>query len=229
MTERSRWVLGVASLTVLLIFLLTVSALAESVGSVGAAPQAEACSEGCHEVRPGPPPSWHTYHEGRSAESSSSAEQAPTTLSLSPSSWAVGAGEIVNLMAVVRDAQGAPVPRAVVHFYVDAEFVGRKGQAEVGATTTNAQGVAFFDYEPALAAEKQRITARFEGQGSHGKSEQAVEIRQVESPLLAYRVAPVGLEAVGPWALAAFLVALAGVWVAFGYIAYQGYAIARGL
>lgn len=227
MTRRSRWALGVAALTVLLICLLTVSALAETAGAVG--PELDVpCSEGCHEARPGPPPEWHTYHLSRSAPATNAADQAPTTLTLSPSSWAVGAGELVNLMAVVRDAEGAPVPQALVRFYVDAVFVGRQGQAEVGAAMTDTQGVAFFDYQPTLAAEKHRITARFAGQGTYGPSERAVEIQQVEPPLPSYHVAPIGLEGVGSWVLVSFLAAIVGVWVAFGYIAYLGYAIARG-
>jgi hypothetical protein len=229
MTRISRWALGVALLTAALISLLTTRALAEAAGSPAAAPRAEVCSEGCHEARPGPPPPWHTYHLGRTTgQAANPAAQVPTTLSLSPSSWALGAGEMVNLMAVVKDAQGAPVPGAVVHFYVDAEFAGKKGQVEVGAATANAQGVAFLDYQPTTADEKQRITARFDGVGNYAKSEQTVEIQQVEPPLPAYRPEPSGLEGVGRWTEAAFLAALAGVWVAFGYIAYQGYAIARG-
>ena len=237
MTRRLPWaVRGLTLLTVLSISLLTVTSLAQTTNLDDGE---KTCSEGCHEARSEPRPDWHPALEDRTAngaelpkisvpvDDGGTAALTPTTLTLSPSS-PVTAGEPISLVVALRDVEGAPVPKAEIRFLVDAKFAGTQGQMEVGVARTDADGVASLDFQPTLAQEKQVITARFEGLDVYAESEQSVEITSVGTPPPAYVVAPIGLEVVGRWTLAAFLAAILGVWVAFGFVLYQGYAIWKG-
>ncbi|MBI3941976.1 MAG: Ig-like domain repeat protein [Chloroflexi bacterium] len=163
---------------------------------------------------------------GGSNSSGAAVARTATTLAVSPSS-SVTAGEPVTLMATLKDAKGVPVPKAEVHFYVEAEFAGSKGQMEIGKAKTDANGVAFLDYQPTLAVQQHKIVARFEGMGIYGESQQAIQIQEVGVLPAAYTVAPIGLEAIRHWAPMALVVVLLGVWITFGYVLYQVYAIAR--
>ncbi len=160
---------------------------------------------------------------GEGAAGSAAVALTPTTLALSSSFPA--AGSPLTLTAVLQDATGAPVPKADVRFYVLTEFLGVKGKMEIGVARTDAEGVALLTYQPTQAGEYATIRAHFEGQALYGESERNRLIRIVPSP--ANVVAPAGLEAVGRWVLAAFALALLGVWASFGFVLYQAYAIAR--
>lgn len=216
----------VAWLVILLLASLTAGSLALNAAP-GGTDESGVCSAGCHEARPGPPPVWHTYHEGRAGAPGSPAARTPTSLSLSPSSWAVS-DEMVNLMAVLLDARGTPIHRAEVRFYIETEFVGTRGLMEIGSTRTDSNGVALLTYQPTLAAERQTVVARFEGQGTHDASQKAVEIRLVEPSPVSHAADSSGLEGAGRGMLVAFVLAMVGVWAAFGYVLWQVYAIYRG-
>lgn len=233
MTRRYPWTLGGAVLlTILLICLLTVTSLAQ------ATTQGEgetACSEGCHERRDEPRPDWHPDIGERAVMAGSAESQgiAPTqpltaTILVISASPRVTSAEPVTLTATLRDILGAPVPGAQIRFSLEAEFAGTRGQMEIGAARTDAEGRAFLDYEPSVAQRTHLITARFTGTGTFAPSEQRIDVVSVGAPVPAYVVAPVGLEAVGRWALGTFLIAVLGVWAAFGYVVYQAYAIWRG-
>ncbi|MBI3953906.1 MAG: Ig-like domain repeat protein [Chloroflexi bacterium] len=150
----------------------------------------------------------------------------PTALALTPSSW-VTAGDPLSLMAVLKDAQGTPVSKGEVRFYLDAEFAGTKGKMEIGTAKTDKNGVALLSYRPALAARQQKITAHFEGMGVYGESQQAVELQEVGVPPPAYTTAPVGLESIRHWAPTALAAAVLAVWSVFGFVLYQAIGIAR--
>jgi len=155
----------------------------------------------------------------------SAATYTPTKVSLIPSSW-VTAGDPVNLMAILRDNNGNPVPKAEVTFFVDAEFGGAKGKMLLGKIKTDANGVAFLDYQPYLAHEHHVITARFEGMGIYSESEEAIEVQELGMPPPAYRMEAIGLEGIrraAPLALA-FTVAL--VWMILGFILFQALGVA---
>ena len=149
-----------------------------------------------------------------------------TTLALTPSTWATG-GDPVNITAVLKDANGAPVPKAEILFTIAAEFVGTKGDMEIGRARTDANGVAFFEFQPTLGIKQHKITAHFSRMGIYEQSESSVQIEEVGVPRAAYEVAPIGLESIAHWAPAALLVVVLGVWLTLGYVLYQAIAIAR--
>lgn len=155
---------------------------------------------------------------------SAAAALTPTKLTLSPSSW-VSAGDSINLMAVVVDEKGAPVSKAEVHFALDAEFAGTKGQMAIGTAKTDVNGVAYLNYRPTLANRQQKITARFAGMGVYDKSEQAIEISQVGVPAPAYTTAPRGLDEIWNVAPRAFAAVILGIWASFGFALYQALSI----
>ena len=187
----------------------------------------------------------------RSGESGAAA-LTPTTLALSPSAWETG-GEPILLTAVLKDAQGAPVPKAEIRFFLDAEFVATQGKMELGLAKTGADGTASLKFRPTLADAQQRITARFEGVGLYDESQQSIEIQVTKEPPPAYVMVPVGLEArlpAGPqvlffavapanplgstlaWALAhvvplTLAAVLLAIWSTFGFVLYQTLGIRR--
>jgi hypothetical protein len=159
--------------------------------------------------------------------SGSVAARIPLNLAVIPSSKLIAAGESVVLRAVLKDDKGAPVQKAVVHFYLDAEFAGTKHAMEIGRGKTDGNGVAFVDYRPTLPGETQKITARVEAFGVYADSEQTFELKQIGDPLPAYRTAPVGLEdirALAPYGLALVVV---GVWATFAFVMFQALSVAR--
>ncbi|MBI2912061.1 MAG: hypothetical protein HYY05_07950 [Chloroflexi bacterium] len=187
----------------------------------------------------------------RSGEGSAAA-LTPTTLALSPSAWETG-GEPVLLTVALQDAQGAPVSKAEIRFFLDAEFAGIQGKMDLGTAKTGADGTASLKFRPTLAEAQQSITARFEGVGLYDESQQAIEIQVVKEPPPAYVMAPVGLERrlppgpqvlffsvapsnplapalawgldhVAPLTLATVLLA---IWSTFGFVLYQTLGIRR--
>ncbi len=163
---------------------------------------------------------------GRGGGGGGAAVFTPTALSLTPSSW-VTAGDPVSLTAVLKDAKGAPVPKAEVRFYVDASFVGTKGKMAIGTAKTDANGVAFLDYRPTLATRQQVIMAAFEGMGVYAESQGSIELQEVGVPPAAYTTAPIGLEVIRHWAPTALAAAVLSVWSVFGFVLYQAIGIAR--
>jgi hypothetical protein len=158
--------------------------------------------------------------------SGQSAAYTPTTLTVTPSSWATG-GDVVNLTAVLKDATGAPVSKAEIRFTVEAEFAGTKGAMGIGRSKTDANGVAFFDYEPLLSARKHKITAHFDRMGIYDQSEKTIEIEELGVPPSAYTEAPLGLEGIRQWAPMALIAVIAAIWAIFGFVLYQVVVIFR--
>ena len=151
----------------------------------------------------------------------------PTTLTISPSASILAGGELVTLMTTLKDASGAPVSKAEVHFSVDADFVGTSGKMEIGMAKTDANGVAFLDYQPTLNAEQQKISAHFEGLGIYAESQQSTQIQVVGSPHDAYKTAPMGTENIAQVVAGAFIFVLLGVWTTYGFIVSQVFNIWR--
>ncbi|MBW7881302.1 MAG: hypothetical protein H3C34_01465 [Caldilineaceae bacterium] len=160
------------------------------------------------------------------AGSDGAAALTATALTVAPSSWTTE-GETVTLMTLLRDAQGAAVPKAEIHYYLDAEFAGTKGNMEIGRAKTDANGVAFLDFRPTLSIPQQVITARFSGMGIYDESEQTFAIEVTGVPPAAYTVAPVGLEELRRWAPAVLVAVVLGIWAIFGVVVYQLYRIWR--
>ena len=148
----------------------------------------------------------------------------PTTLSVTPSAWVTG-GDPVQLMAVLKDAQGAPVAKAELRFTLAAEFAGTQGEMEVGRAKTDANGVAFLEYRPTLGVSVYELTARFDGMGIYAESHRSFEIQEVGVPAPAYTTPPLGLESVRHWAPQFFGIVVLSVWVILGYVVYGLYRI----
>lgn len=166
------------------------------------------------------------YLKVRPTGSSGAANLTPTELRVTPSS-STTAGEVVSLMATLRDAKGAPVPKAEVRFYVDAQFAGTSGPMEIGTATTDANGVAFLEYQPSLAMAEHKVTLAFEGQGVFAHSETAVVIRQSAMPAPAYRVESSGLEFLREWAPVVLVLILLAIWAIYTVVLSQLLAIRR--
>ncbi len=158
--------------------------------------------------------------------SSESAAFTPTTLSVSPSSWVTG-GDTVNLTAVLKDDKGTPVSKADVRFTVEAEFAGAKGDMEIGRAKTDANGVAFFDYQPLLGVKQHKITAHFDRMGIYDQSQKTIEIQELGVPPSAYKEAAISLEGIRQWAPVVLVAVILGIWATFGYVLYQVFVIFR--
>ena len=163
---------------------------------------------------------------GGGGVSSSSAAFTPTKLTLTPSSL-VTAGDPVAIMAVLKDAKGAPVSKAEVRFAVDAAFAGTKGKMDLGVGKTDANGVAYLYYRPSSTAPEQKITAIYEGGGVYAGSEQTVSIVEAGVPPPAIKVAPIGLETVRHWAPWVLIAVVATVWTVFVVIMGRTLALSR--
>ena len=147
-----------------------------------------------------------------------------TTVTVEPSTWKVTRGP-VTLTAILNDSDGKPIARAPVRFFAEGELAGITGVMEVGEARTDKDGVARLDYEPTRRGER-RITARFEGMGLYGESEQSIQIQALTSQA-AYSVAPTGLDSLRRWAPFGLALVVLGVWSTFAYVVYQVYRIAR--
>ncbi len=147
-----------------------------------------------------------------------------TSLVLKPSSLEVAGGS-VTLSATLKDAHGNPIPDVVVRFYVEARLAGTSGSMEIGATVTDADGLASLNYTPTFAGD-QLVTARFSGVGLQAESEGKVPLRVVESQP-AYAPTRGGLEPLPRWAAAGLLATVLGVWSIFAYVLYEALRIRR--
>jgi len=151
-----------------------------------------------------------------------------TTLTIKPSMTLVATGDSVDLMTALRDKNGAPVAMADIQYFVDTQFAGINSRMNIGHAHTDANGVAFFDYQPALSDTKQKITAQFDTSGLYDESTQSVDIQLVGQPLPAYSQAAIGLESfreLAPYGLMALVLA---IWATFAFVLFQAFSVARG-
>lgn len=162
----------------------------------------------------------------KASGSAGAAARTPTNLVMTPSSWRTQ-GEIVSLMTVLKDNKGAPISKAEVRYFVDAEFVNVKDKMEIGIAKTDSNGVAFLDYRPTFATPKQKITAVFEGMGIYAESQQAIEIEETAPLPPAYTPAPAGLDDIRRYAPFALAAAVLGVWTTYGFVLFQVFKIFR--
>ncbi|MBI2867286.1 MAG: cupredoxin domain-containing protein [Chloroflexi bacterium] len=158
--------------------------------------------------------------------SASSPAFTPTKLTLTPSSI-VTAGDTVVIMAVLKDAKGAPVPKAELRFGVAAAFAGTNGAMYLGSSKTDANGITYLYYRPSFTAPEQKITATFEGGGVYAESEQAVTLIEAGVPPPAINVDPIGLETVRHWAPWVLIAVVAIVWAVFAVIMGRTLALSR--
>jgi len=160
--------------------------------------------------------------------SGSAAARTATALTLSPSTPIAAGGELVTLMATLKDPQGAPVPKAEVRFFVDATFGSTKAKMNIGVARTDANGIAFLDYRPTNADAEVGITARFDGMGIYAESEQKIQLQKVGVPPPAYGSEPAGLELIRSAAPFMLFGILLSVWAIFAFVIFQVVGIFRG-
>ena len=161
------------------------------------------------------------------AGGASSSARLATTMTIKPSQTLVATGDSVDLMTVLRDKNGAPVTKADIQYFVDTQFAGIKSKMNIGHARTDANGVAFFGYLPALSDTKQKITAQFDTSGLYDESTQSVDIQLVGQPLSAYRQAAIGLEPFRDSAPYGLMVFVVGIWATFGFVMFQALSVAR--
>ena len=149
----------------------------------------------------------------------------PTTLALTPSSW-VTAGDPVSVMAVLHDPTGGPVAKAEIQLFLDTEFAGTKGKILLARVKSDANGVAFLDYQPTTNQALHQITGHFEGMGVYAESQQAIELQAIAAPASAYHQELIGLESARHWAPIGFVVGALAVWLSLGFVLYQAVGVA---
>ncbi len=162
----------------------------------------------------------------KAAGDSAAANLTATSLRMTPSA-STTAGAVVSLMVALKDAKGAPVAKAVVHFYMDAEFAGTRGQMEIGTVKTDANGVAFLEYRPTVPATQQTITASFEGMGVFGESQSTTVLQLSEAPPSAYVIAPIGLDSMRSLAPLVVVAVILVVWLIYAWVLSQVWSISR--
>ena len=151
-----------------------------------------------------------------------------TTLTIKPSMTLVATGDIVNLLTTLRDKNGAPVAKADIQYFVDTSFGGVKAKMNIGHTRTDANGVAFFDYQPALSDKNQKITAQFETSGLYDEATQSIDIQLVGQPLPAYRQAAIGLDTFRDAAPYGLMLLVLTIWAIFAFVLFQAVGVAWG-
>ncbi|MBI4674089.1 MAG: hypothetical protein HY741_20790 [Chloroflexi bacterium] len=130
-------------------------------------------------------------------------------------------------MTVLKDVNGAPVDKAQVQFFIDAEFAGVKSKMNIGMARTDANGVAFLDFKPTLATREQKITAVFEGMGVYAESTQTIAVTQVGTPPPAYIVEPAGLDEIRHYAPATLVLVVGTAWAIYGFVLFQIFGVFR--
>ncbi|MBI3537134.1 MAG: hypothetical protein HY070_06225 [Chloroflexi bacterium] len=156
----------------------------------------------------------------RSNNSGGANARTPTVLKVEPSEWTTK-GQPILLTTILKDNQGAAVAKAIVHYYVDAEFAGTRGKMEIGVARTDANGVAFLDYRPTLDVAKQTILVESEASGIYAETAQTIEIQESAPPASSYNAAGIGLDDIrraAPFALVGVVIA---VWATYAFVLAQ--------
>jgi hypothetical protein len=152
----------------------------------------------------------------------------PTTLALSAPASVISGFEPVDLHTALTDGGGAPIARAELSFYVDAEFAGVRDLVYIGSALTNEQGVATYRFQALTGDPEQRVVARFAGMGVYDRTEQELNLRVTGTPPARYQPQASRLEEIGGSLGARALgAAVLAVWAAFAYALLQVLRIAR--
>ncbi|MBI4301130.1 MAG: Ig-like domain-containing protein [Chloroflexi bacterium] len=102
----------------------------------------------------------------------------------------------LSLIATLRDAQGKPLPNALVHFAAKVDFF-IDGLMVVGEATTDSQGVATLQYEPRIGSEVQFV-ARYEGNNPGKASEATATVELPEHGSFYQPEAGIRMPTLGP-------------------------------
>lgn len=117
-------------------------------------------------------------------------------------------GNQARIVAVLRDAEGNPIPGASIVFASPAAFAGTIGEMEIGDALTDSEGIATLDYQLRIQGPNQ-FMARFYGDAIRQPAEAASVVQAAGQVQIAQRTAGVNLPVLGAWTIVAVL---AGVW-----------------
>ena len=124
----------------------------------------------------------------------------------------------VELRAVLKDANGRPLPGALVQLFVTTKFFGVSREALIDEKRTDAKGVARLTFAPAERG-KYKGVVRFSGASIFGPSEQPISF-DVRAPAVVWKQAPLGVG--GVWARSwVILIPVTAVWMVFAIAAWQ--------
>lgn len=155
------------------------------------------------------------------------AQLLPSKLVVDPANGVLIRGGTVSIAATLSGDDGEPIPRAEVRFYARQEFLGKTELMEIGVAKTLPNGFATLLYRPTTDSPR-TLVAKFEGLGLYDATEQ--EIALVGSDQFVPRVGEVPddtLHGLKGAAHVALVVVIAGVWLAFGFMAFQALGIKR--
>lgn len=156
---------------------------------------------------------------------SGSAALTPTNLKIDPAGVSVR-GDTVSLIASLQDADGNPVPKAELKFYLEETFVATTSLVEIGAAETDDTGFARITYKPTHEGAA-NLTAKFTGAGVYDASETLVEVPS--SPAFAPPPLEKTTELGGlrSWAPAGFLLLMCGIWAMFAFSLFKAWSVSR--
>lgn len=155
------------------------------------------------------------------------AQLVPSKLVVDPANGVLIRGGTVSIGATLVGEDGEPIPRAEVRFYARQEFLGKTDLMEIGVTKTLPNGFATLLYRPTTDSPR-TLVAKFEGVGLYDATEQ--EIALVGSDQFVPRAGEVPddtLRGLKGAAHVGLVVVIAGVWIAFGFMAFQALGIKR--
>jgi plastocyanin len=164
---------------------------------------------------------------GGAAGAGASSGLQESKLTIDPTAGVLVKGNSVSIVAVLQDKDGKPISKADVTFYLERQFLGRKGQVEIATAKTNEGGLATAVYRPTDSAGG-KITVAFAGGGLYDKTEESVQLapsRQFEPLALAAKDDDLhGLKRVAPYAL---ITLIGGIWLGFAFMLYLAWGISR--
>ena len=151
----------------------------------------------------------------------------PSKFVVDPVTGVITKGGSVSIAAQLVDKDGKPIPKAEVRFYAEQQFLGRTGLIEIGIAKTGANGIASAVYRP-TTPDAEKIVAKFAGVGLYDATEQTIPL--VGSAQFAPAAAPNSddtLHGMKKGARLGLVLVIAGVWLTFGFIAFQAWGISR--
>jgi hypothetical protein len=151
----------------------------------------------------------------------------PSKLVIDPVTGVVIKGGTVSIAAQLVDKDGQPIPKAEVRFYAEQQFLGRTGLIEIGIAKTGTNGLASAVYHP-TTPDAEKIVAKFAGVGLYDATEQTLQL--VGSAQFGPAAGPNTddtLHGIKGGAHLALVLVIAGVWLTFGFIAFQAWGISR--
>ncbi len=135
-------------------------------------------------------------------------------------------GDSIVVGASLQDKDGKPIAKAQLAFFVEEQFAGSTGLAQVGAVTTGPGGIAQLVYRPA-GTTPEKMVVRFPGSAAFDAAEQSVVLPggRMFAPPAEPEMA--NLHGIRTWAPIGLAGGILFVWLAFAAIVFQVWRISR--